>query len=112
MAGGGHMGVLWMPFEFMIILGAGIGAYIVAKVRTIDSKIAPIRYFESRIEVFQIGLYSSLQFHTKSNSKQTTLANAVVLACFNAYAQGSPLGAIQLTQSMLAHSGPIGITPL
>jgi len=29
-APGGHLGVLWQPFEFVIILGAGIGAYIIA----------------------------------------------------------------------------------
>lgn len=28
MAGGGHLGVLWQPFEFVIIIGAGIGALI------------------------------------------------------------------------------------
>jgi chemotaxis protein MotA len=27
-AGGGHMGVLWQPFEFLIILGAAVGAYL------------------------------------------------------------------------------------
>jgi chemotaxis protein MotA len=27
---GGHLGVLWQPFEFLIILGAGIGAYVIA----------------------------------------------------------------------------------
>lgn len=30
MAGGGHLGVLWQPFEFLIIFGAGIGAFVVA----------------------------------------------------------------------------------
>ncbi|MFD2207624.1 flagellar motor stator protein MotA [Kiloniella antarctica] len=30
MGGGGHVGVLWQPFEFVIILGAGIGATITA----------------------------------------------------------------------------------
>ncbi len=30
MGGGGHLGVLWMPFEFVIIFGAGIGAFIIA----------------------------------------------------------------------------------
>jgi len=29
-AGGGDFGVLWQPFEFIIIVGAGIGAYIIA----------------------------------------------------------------------------------
>ncbi len=29
MAGGGHMDVLWQPFEFLIIFGAGIGAFII-----------------------------------------------------------------------------------
>jgi len=30
MAGGGHMSVLWMPFEFLIIFGSGIGGFIIA----------------------------------------------------------------------------------
>jgi len=30
MAGGGHLSVLWMPFEFLIIFGAGIGGFIIA----------------------------------------------------------------------------------
>ncbi len=30
MAGGGHMHVLWQPFEFLIIFGAGLGAFITA----------------------------------------------------------------------------------
>lgn len=29
-ANGGHMVVLWQPYEFMIIMGAAIGAYIIA----------------------------------------------------------------------------------
>lgn len=29
MAGGGHMFVLWQPFEFIIIVGAAIGAFII-----------------------------------------------------------------------------------
>ncbi|MCZ4280161.1 flagellar motor stator protein MotA [Kiloniella laminariae] len=33
MAGGGHLGVLWQPFEFVIILGAGIGATICANTK-------------------------------------------------------------------------------
>ena len=27
---GGHMGVLWQPFEYVIILGSGIGTFFVA----------------------------------------------------------------------------------
>jgi chemotaxis protein MotA len=30
LAHGGHIGVLWQPFEFLIIFGAGIGAFIIA----------------------------------------------------------------------------------
>ncbi|WP_419904145.1 motility-associated protein [Kiloniella sp.] len=30
MAAGGHVGILWQPYEFVIILGAGIGATICA----------------------------------------------------------------------------------
>ncbi|GEO80467.1 flagellar motor stator protein MotA [Pararhodospirillum oryzae] len=28
--GGGHIGVLWQPFEFMIILGAAFGAFVIS----------------------------------------------------------------------------------
>lgn len=28
LAGGGHIGVLWQPFEFIIILGAAVGAFL------------------------------------------------------------------------------------
>lgn len=30
MGGGGHIGVLWQPFEFLIIIGAAIGAFIIS----------------------------------------------------------------------------------
>lgn len=44
--GGGHMGVLWMPFEFLIIGGAGVGAYIISNsshtIKITGSKIAGI----------------------------------------------------------------------
>jgi chemotaxis protein MotA len=30
MANGGHVGVLWQPFEFVIIFGAAVGAYVIA----------------------------------------------------------------------------------
>lgn len=30
MAGGGHLEVLWQPFEFLIIFGAGIGAFLIS----------------------------------------------------------------------------------
>ncbi len=30
MAGGGHVDVLWQPYEFIIIIGAGLGAFIAA----------------------------------------------------------------------------------
>lgn len=29
LAGGGHLGVLWQPFEFLIILGAALGAFFI-----------------------------------------------------------------------------------
>lgn len=32
---GGHVGVLWQPFEFVIILGAAIGAFVVSNTKTI-----------------------------------------------------------------------------
>ena len=30
MAQGGHINVLWQPYEYLIIIGAGIGAFIAA----------------------------------------------------------------------------------
>jgi chemotaxis protein MotA len=35
MAGGGHLGVLWMPFEFVIIFGASLGAFIISNPSTV-----------------------------------------------------------------------------
>ena len=32
---GGHLGVLWQPFEFMIILGGALGALIISNTKTI-----------------------------------------------------------------------------
>lgn len=34
-AGGGHLSVLWMPFEFLIIFGAGIGGFIIGNPKTV-----------------------------------------------------------------------------
>ncbi len=30
MGGGGHLAVLWQPLEFVIIFGAGIGAFLIS----------------------------------------------------------------------------------
>ncbi|MFQ5620133.1 MAG: flagellar motor stator protein MotA [Rhodospirillales bacterium] len=35
MAPGGHVTVLWQPFEFVIIFGAGIGAYVIANAKPV-----------------------------------------------------------------------------
>ncbi len=35
MAPGGHLSVLWQPFEFVIILGASIGAYLIANAKPV-----------------------------------------------------------------------------
>ncbi len=35
MLGGGHLGVLWMPFEFLIILGGGLGALVISNSKTV-----------------------------------------------------------------------------
>ncbi|MEO5337658.1 MAG: flagellar motor stator protein MotA [Magnetospirillum sp. WYHS-4] len=40
MASGGHLSVLWQPFEFLIIFGAGIGATIIGNPATVLSGIA------------------------------------------------------------------------
>jgi len=40
MGGGGHLGVLWMPFEFLIIFGAGIGAFIISNPKSVLSGVA------------------------------------------------------------------------
>ncbi len=37
-AGGGHLGVLWQPFEFLIIIGASIGAYIISNPPAVISR--------------------------------------------------------------------------
>ncbi len=37
-AAGGHMGVIWQPFEFLIIFGAAIGAYIIGNPKSVLSK--------------------------------------------------------------------------
>lgn len=34
MGAGGHIDVLWQPLEFVIIFGAGIGAFIIANTKT------------------------------------------------------------------------------
>lgn len=41
MAGGGHLHVLWQPFEFLIILGASAGALLTASTRSILAEIGP-----------------------------------------------------------------------
>jgi len=38
LAQGGHLTVLWQPFEFIIIAGAGVGAYIIANSKTVLGK--------------------------------------------------------------------------
>ena len=35
MLAGGHMGVIWQPFEFLIIFGACAGGYIIGNSKTI-----------------------------------------------------------------------------
>ena len=39
MGGGGHLGVLWMPFEFIIIFGAGIGGFIISNPKPVISGV-------------------------------------------------------------------------
>lgn len=36
---GGHLGVLWQPFEFIIILGAAIGAYIIGNPKPVRKRV-------------------------------------------------------------------------
>jgi chemotaxis protein MotA len=38
LAQGGHLGVLWQPFEFIIIFGSGVGSYIIANPKTVLGK--------------------------------------------------------------------------
>lgn len=38
-ANGGHMGVLWQPFEVLIIFGAGVGAYVIANPKSVRSRL-------------------------------------------------------------------------
>ena len=35
MGGGGHLTVLWQPFEYVIIIGAAVGAYLIANPKTV-----------------------------------------------------------------------------
>ena len=35
MGGGGHLAVLWQPFEYLIIMGAAIGAYLIANPKSV-----------------------------------------------------------------------------
>ncbi len=37
LGGGGHLGVLWQPFEFLIILGAAAGAYFIGNPKSVIS---------------------------------------------------------------------------
>ena len=45
---GGHLAVLWQPFEAVIILGAAIGAFIIANPKTVLD--APARRMGRRSE--------------------------------------------------------------
>ncbi len=38
LAQGGHLAVLWQPFEFIIIFGSGVGSYIIANPKTVLGK--------------------------------------------------------------------------
>lgn len=40
MGGGGHLAVLWMPFEFVIIFGAGIGSVIISNPKPVLGGLA------------------------------------------------------------------------
>ena len=40
MGAGGHLDVLWQPLEFLIIFGAGIGAFLLANPMTVVSGVA------------------------------------------------------------------------
>ena len=39
MLNGGHLGVLWQPFEFMIIFGAAVGAFVIANPMTVLKRV-------------------------------------------------------------------------
>jgi chemotaxis protein MotA len=39
MLAGGHMGVIWQPFEFLIIFGAGIGGFVIGSGKTVISGV-------------------------------------------------------------------------
>jgi chemotaxis protein MotA len=41
MASGGHISVLWQPFEFLIILGAAAGSYMIANPADVVSRTLP-----------------------------------------------------------------------
>jgi chemotaxis protein MotA len=40
MLNGGHLGVLWQPFEFLIILGAALGSFLIGNPKSVVSGVA------------------------------------------------------------------------
>ena len=54
---GGHIHVLWQPFEFVIIFGAGIGAYTIA-----NSKHTVLHTGKGVAKVFKADKYSKEDF--------------------------------------------------
>lgn len=39
MASGGHIAIIWQPFEILIIFGSGVGAYIIANPKSVRKRI-------------------------------------------------------------------------
>ena len=40
LGGGGHLSILWMPFEFLIIFGAGLGSVVIGNPKTVLAGLA------------------------------------------------------------------------
>lgn len=45
MGGGGHLEVLWMPFEFLIIIGGALGAYVAGNAVLLKRSISALKTF-------------------------------------------------------------------
>jgi len=45
MAGGGHLDVLWMPFEFLIIFGGALGAFVAGNPGVLKRSIGALGTF-------------------------------------------------------------------
>lgn len=93
MAGGGHLAVLWMPFEFVIIFGGALGAFMAGNPSLIKRSVAALGIFfkgptykaEDYMEILGV-LYAvfklakskgdlALEAHVEAPNESTLFAN-------------------------------------